>query len=75
MPGGPTMRTPEGRRAPAALYRPGSCSIVTISCTSPFAVSMPAMSSKVRSSAESRSDEAFLPTLPVEPPICFFIRE
>ena len=70
MPGGPTIRTPAGSRAPALAYLPGSRSIETISCTSPLAVSMPATSSNVRSVGESCSAEPFLPTDPVEPPSC-----
>ena len=77
MPGGPFMRMPFGSRAPARAKRAGSLIMVTISCTSPLAASMPATSSKENSSEERRSAvEALLPTLPEAPaPICRRISE
>mmetsp|Transcript_32075 Transcript_32075/g.107994 ORF Transcript_32075/g.107994 Transcript_32075/m.107994 type:complete len:232 (+) Transcript_32075:1893-2588(+) len=72
VPGGPTIKTPAGSRAPAAAYFPGFLSIETISWTSCFAMSTPATSSKVVASA-SACLFARCATDPVAPFICFFI--
>ena len=70
VPGGPTSSTPLGARAPAATKRPGSVSIVTISCTSRRAPSQPATSAN-ESDASSCSRRATRPTFPTLPLSCW----